>query len=46
MWNGRKRRFFEYDDVIHRGRERDEMTKISASLEVFLTLTLVPQYGL
>ena len=26
---------FEYDDVIHRGRKREEMTKISASLEVF-----------
>ena len=26
---------FEYHDVLHRGRERDEMTKISASLEVF-----------
>ena len=30
-----KAEVFEYDDVIHRGRERDEMTKISASLEVF-----------
>ena len=29
-----KAEVFEYDDVLHRGRERDEMTKISASLEV------------
>jgi len=41
-----KAEVFEYDDVIHRGRERDEMTKISAFLEVFLTLTLVTLYGL
>ena len=41
-----KAEVFEYDDVIHRDRKRDEMTKISASLEVFLTLTLVTVYGL
>ena len=40
-----KAEVFEYDDVIHRDRKREEMTKISASLEVFLTLTLVTLYG-
>ena len=30
-----KAEVFEYDDVIHRDRKREEMTKISASLEVF-----------
>ena len=30
-----KAEVFEYDDVIHRDRKREEMTKISASREVF-----------
>ena len=41
-----KAEVFEYEDVVHRGRKRDEMTKISASLGVFLALTLITLYGL